>query len=107
MTRRAGPRRHAGGLTLIELMVALAIFAVLGVLSYRGLAEVGHSQARLEEGFERWRAISRCVQRIDTDLLQAVAPGAALVPGSVARSAAMVLGRSADGALVLSTVCAH
>lgn len=97
MTRRAGPRRHIGGLTLIELMVALAIFAVLGVLSYRGLAEVSHSQARLEEGFERWRAIGRCVQRIDTDLLQAVAPGATLVPGNVARIAAMVLGRSADG----------
>ena len=40
MTRRSlSARRHLRGLTLIELMVALAIFAVLGVLSYRALAE--------------------------------------------------------------------
>ncbi|MBN8284156.1 PDZ domain-containing protein [Zoogloea sp.] len=43
------------GLTLIELMVALAIFAVLGVLSYRGLAEVATSRTHLEAGFERWQ----------------------------------------------------
>ncbi len=36
MTRPPGQR----GLTLVELIVALAIFAILGVLSYRALAEV-------------------------------------------------------------------
>lgn len=33
-------------------MVALAIFAILGVLSYRALAEVATSNSRLEENFE-------------------------------------------------------
>ena len=70
------PRRQRG-LTLIELMVALAIFAVLGVLSYRALAEVSTSRTRLEDGFERWRNIGRAMQRIDADLLQVVAPAAA------------------------------
>ena len=70
MKHAAGQR----GLTLIELMVALAIFAILGVLSYRALAEVATSNSRLEENFERWRTISRSLQRIDTDLLQAVSP---------------------------------
>ena len=64
------PARRQRGLTLIELMVALAIFAVLGVLSYRALAEVSTSRTRLEEGFERWRSIGRAMQRIDADLLQ-------------------------------------
>jgi general secretion pathway protein J len=90
------------GLTLIELMVALTIFAILGVLSYRALAEISTSRARLEENFMRWRAISRSMQRIDTDLLQAVSPTAQ--PSSVGETAgtsttapAMILGRAAGG----------
>lgn len=75
MTRRSlSARRHLRGLTLIELMVALAIFAVLGVLSYRALAEAAHSSTRISESFERWRIIGRVMQRIDSDLIQAVAP---------------------------------
>jgi general secretion pathway protein J len=75
MKRRPLPaRRHLRGLTLIELMVALAIFAVLGVLSYRALAEAAHSSTRISESFERWRIIGRVMQRIDSDLIQAVAP---------------------------------
>lgn len=62
------------GLTLIELVVALAIFAILGVMSYRALAEISLSETRLADGFARWRSLSRCLQRIDADLLQVVAP---------------------------------
>ena len=57
--RPLSARRHLRGLTLIELMVALAIFAVLGVLSYRALAEAAHSSTRISESFERWRIIGR------------------------------------------------
>ncbi len=89
------------GLTLIELMVALAIFAVLGVLSYRGLAEVATSRTHLEAGFERWRAIGRSMQRIDTDLQQVVSPAASAssLPSEGAALAApgMILGRTASG----------
>ena len=98
----ARPPRRQRGLTLIELMVALAIFAVLGVLSYRALAEVGTSRTRLEENFERWRGIGRAMQRIDTDLLQVVAPAAsanpAAGPGTSAQpSPALLLTRTASG----------
>ncbi len=99
------PRQR--GLTLVELMVALAIFAILGVLSYRALAEVATSRSRLEENLGRWRAIARSMQRIDTDLLQVVAPsrsgdGSATDSGvpatsTPAASAAMILGRAASG----------
>ena len=78
------PARRQRGLTLIELMVALAIFAVLGVLSYRALAEVSTSRTRLEDGFERWRSIGRAMQRIDADLLQLVAPAASASTTAVA-----------------------
>jgi general secretion pathway protein J len=95
MKHAAGQR----GLTLIELMVALAIFAILGVLSYRALAEVATSNSRLEENFERWRTISRSLQRIDTDLIQVVAPARSseATPGTPQTGAAMILGRAANG----------
>ena len=96
------------GLTLIELMVALAVFAVLGVLSYRALSEVANSHTRLEAGFERWRAIGRSLQRIDADLLQVVSTvgrnagqagsdGIPPAPLNRAANAPMLLTRAADG----------
>lgn len=92
------PARRQRGLTLIELMVALAIFAVLGVLSYRALAEVSTSRTRLEEGFERWRSVGRAMQRIDADLLQLVAPAASASPTvSAQTSPALLLTRAASG----------
>ncbi|MBL8451665.1 MAG: type II secretion system minor pseudopilin GspJ [Zoogloea sp.] len=98
MKRLAAAQR---GLTLIELMVALAIFAVLGVLSYRGLAEVATSRTHLEAGFERWRAIGRSMQRIDTDLQQVVSPAASSTSlpteGASLAAPGMILGRTASG----------
>ena len=92
------PPRRQRGLTLIELMVALAIFAVLGVLSYRALAEVSTSRTRLEEGFERWRSIGRAMQRIDADLLQLVAPATSSSPTTSAQaSPPLLLTRAASG----------
>ena len=92
------PERRQRGLTLIELMVALAIFAVLGVLSYRALAEVSTSRTRLEDGFERWRSVGRAMQRIDADLLQLVAPAAsASTTANVQASPALLLTRAASG----------
>lgn len=90
------------GLTLIELMVALTIFAILGVLSYRALAEISTSRARLEENFMRWRAVGRTMQRIDTDLLQAVSPTeqrstVGETSGTNSTAPAMILGRAASG----------
>lgn len=92
------PARRQRGLTLIELMVALAIFAVLGVLSYRALAEVSTSRTRLEEGFERWRSVGRAMQRIDADLLQLVAPATSSSPTTSAQaSPPLLLTRAASG----------
>ena len=62
------------GLTLIELMVALAVFAVLGLLSYRALAQIGDHRERIGAELARWREIGRGMLRIETDLLQVVAP---------------------------------
>lgn len=63
-------RRKALGLTLIEVMVAIAIFAVLGVLSYRAVSSMIATRDRMEAEYARWRQIARVMQLIDNDLTQ-------------------------------------
>ena len=63
-----------GGLTLIELLVALAVFAVLGTLTYRGTSQLVGSGHGIEQELERWRDINRAMHIIETELLQVVAP---------------------------------
>jgi general secretion pathway protein J len=68
------PRFSKGlGLTLIELMVALAVVAVLGVISYRAVAAATDSRDRLSSEYQRWRDITRFVQMTENDMTQMVA----------------------------------
>jgi general secretion pathway protein J len=73
----AGPERRSlrrvAGLTLIELMVALAVVAVLGVVTYRAVAAASDSRQRLSAEYRRWSAITRFVQMVSTDLLEIAA----------------------------------
>ena len=41
------PLRH-GGFTLVELLVALAVMALLSLMSWRGLDSMGRMQARTQ-----------------------------------------------------------
>lgn len=66
--------RGCRGMTLIELMVALAVFAVLGTLTYRGTAQMIASRTGMEAQLQRWRDIGRAVNRIELEVLQAAAP---------------------------------
>lgn len=73
--RPAAPRvRRMLGLTLIEVMVALAVFAVLGTLTYRGTTQLIIAQQRLDGELERWREIGRALQIVESELLQVAAP---------------------------------
>ena len=64
------------GFTLIEVMVALAVVAVLGLISYRGVAAAADTRQRLTDHNERWQDIVRLVRRLESDCLQMVArPG--------------------------------
>lgn len=67
-------RRRTHGLTLIELMVALAVFAILGLLSYRALSQMSMHETRVSDELERWRVLGRAMQRVESDLLQSNAP---------------------------------
>lgn len=70
-------RRHQAGLTLIELMVALAVFAVLGVLSFRALSAASTSQTRLDASFLRWSALDRSLGRVDSEFMEITVPSSA------------------------------
>lgn len=58
---------HAG-FTLLELIVALAIFALVGVMAYAGLDAAIKTQARLKTEEARWRAIALFFLRLQEDM---------------------------------------
>lgn len=75
--RRSGagswrPRR-ARGFTLIELMVAIAVFAVVATMAYSGLDLLLRSGASLEQGAQRQREVELAVLALERDLRQALA----------------------------------
>lgn len=87
-------KRHTRGLTLIELVVALALFSVLGVLTWRATAQMTDSGGRIAVQLARWRDIPRAVQRIELELLQVATPE---LPRASDAPPALQLLRSADG----------
>ena len=60
------------GMTLIEMLVALTIFAVLGVMGYRAAATAMETRQRVAAELQRWRDIANFVQLIELDLTQFV-----------------------------------
>jgi general secretion pathway protein J len=59
-------------LTLIEMLVALAVFAVLGVMGYRATAMAMESRQRMAAEMQRWRDIANVLQIVESDLAQLV-----------------------------------
>jgi general secretion pathway protein J len=56
------------GFTLVELLVALAIFAIMAGFAYRGLNAMLESRAALERESRKWRDVALFVGRIERDL---------------------------------------
>lgn len=77
------PRRLGGspafpsarGFTLLELMVALAIFAVVAALAYGGLSQVLAGGQRAEQRLDELAALQRALTLLERDLLQAAPRG--------------------------------
>lgn len=60
--------RRVGGFTLIEILVALAIFAIMAVMSYRALAVLLDSRTQLNSETEKWRNCAIFFTRVESDL---------------------------------------
>ncbi|MDO6385999.1 MULTISPECIES: type II secretion system minor pseudopilin GspJ [Uliginosibacterium] len=61
------------GFTLIEVMVALAVFAIVSLLAWRGLDLMTTSKARLDAEMRGWRELEMVFERLNMDLTQ-IAP---------------------------------
>ena len=58
------------GFTLLELLVAMAIFAILGTLALSGYTELQRQSEYAEQRLERTREVQRAIQAIAQDLGQ-------------------------------------
>ena len=69
--RMVDPERPpARGFTLVELLIAMAILAVVGVIALAGLSTVLQQQAIAEERAQRWQDIQFAMHVITQDLAQ-------------------------------------
>nr|WP_217475536.1 type II secretion system minor pseudopilin GspJ [Stutzerimonas stutzeri] len=65
-------RRAPAGFTLLELLIAIALFALLGLATYRMLESVLRSDEVVRAQELQLRQLSRAVWRLEQDLIQAV-----------------------------------
>lgn len=64
--------RSRDGFTLIEVLVALAVFGVLSVIAYMALGQTLSNADLLTERMERLKAVQRTIRYLDSDLMQTV-----------------------------------
>lgn len=62
--------RLQSGMTLVELIVAVALLALLSVMAYRGLDSMMRSNDRTLAETERWRATTQLLERFAADVSQ-------------------------------------
>lgn len=107
-----GTARHTGGFTLLELLVAVALMAILAVLSWRGLESVLRSRDNITGRSEQLRSLVVAFSQMDDDLrrtwpvrLMALQqPGISFARESDAEGYSLVLLREAGSVLGLQRV---
>lgn len=65
------PLRH--GFSLVELLVAVAVFSIMSALAYGGLNSIARTRGELAKQEDAFRDLMRAVTSLDRDLRQAVA----------------------------------
>ncbi len=93
MTRRSP--RFAGGFTLMELLVAMAIFAIIGTLALSGYTELQRQSEYAELRLARIREVQRAVQTLGQDLAQ-IEPRPIREPLGDTRLPAVLAGESVE-----------
>ena len=60
------------GFTLVEVLLAIAIVALIAVLGYRALSALSQSETKLAAEAKRWRTLDLFFARLEGDLRQAM-----------------------------------
>ncbi len=63
-------RKHCAGFTLIEVLVALTVFAIMSALAYGTLNQTMISAEILSARMDRLQAIQRTMRRVSQDFMQ-------------------------------------
>ena len=64
--------KHKSGFTLIEMVVAIAIFAVVGVLAYGGLNHVLKNQEHIQDSEKRLKNLQLTFRYLERDISQII-----------------------------------
>lgn len=62
-------RARSAGFTLLEVLIAVAIFVIVGTLALSGYNELSRQTQRLEESMVRTRAVQSTMQRMAQDFM--------------------------------------
>ncbi|WP_269530757.1 type II secretion system minor pseudopilin GspJ [Chitinimonas sp. BJYL2] len=83
---RSTHRLRISGFTLIEILVALAVFSVLAIISYQGVARMAVAKQVMDADNRKWRELTVALARFEEDFSQ-VADRAWRDEGGTLRSA--------------------
>lgn len=72
--------RPTAGFTLIEILIAVALLAVIGVLGYRGLDQIRLASTVVLSEAETWQRLNGIFARLGHDLNQALSSALAPTP---------------------------
>lgn len=108
----AAVRPGAAGFTLIEVMVAIALMAIVSILSWRGLDSVAKAGERIDASAADTEVVLRSVGQLSRDVLLRAPPGVLPTPPMPAGvnapatllPSSMSVDRRLDGSLVLGIV---
>jgi general secretion pathway protein J len=60
------------GFTLIEILIALAIFAIVATLAYRAVSSMTSTESRLVDEESKWRTLEQVFERVESDVQEAL-----------------------------------